>query len=158
MARSGSFEIQSPAAQESSVLPIFDEVRPGRPPLPFFVTEIQKRLSMFDGGMTRPPTNFVNSGSDASQEYMKHNFTRCSRKAKQSSTQTGRNEPKAEWFASPPLKPPFWPLPSRLADAPSVAILDPVPTVQERGLARHGQFNTGNNFKRICVCRGEGGQ
>jgi hypothetical protein len=30
--------------------------------------------------------------------------------------------------------------------------------VQERGLARHGQFNTRNNFKRICVCRREGGQ
>ena len=39
-----------------------------------------------------------------------------------------------------------------------MAILDPVPTVQERGLASNGQFNTRNNFKRICVCRGDPGE
>ena len=56
-------------------------------------------------------------------------------------------------LSSQPLLPP-----SHVADAPSAAILDPVLTVPERGFARHGQFNTRNNFKRICVCCGEGGQ
>jgi hypothetical protein len=56
-------------------------------------------------------------------------------------------------LSSQPLLPP-----SHVADAPFVAILDPVLTVQERGFARHGQFNNRNNLKRICVCRGEGRQ
>jgi hypothetical protein len=47
------------------------------------------------------------------------------------------------------FKPAFRFLPSHLADAPSVLILDPDPVLalQERGFARHGQFDTGNNFK-----------
>ena len=55
-------------------------------------------------------------------------------------------------LSSQPLLPP-----SHVADAPFVAILDPVLTVPERGFARHGQFNTRNNFKRIRICCGEGG-
>jgi hypothetical protein len=48
-------------------------------------------------------------------------------------------------------------LPSHVADASS-AILDPVLRVQERGVTKHDRFNTRNNFKRICVCGGEGGR
>src|ERR1700730_13053327 len=49
-----SLKMESRATQEPSVFPIFDKVRAGRRPLPFFVTKIQERVSMFDGSMTRP--------------------------------------------------------------------------------------------------------
>ena len=41
----------------------------------------------------------------------------------------------------------------RLSFLSSILVL----RVQER-VTRHGRFNTRNNFKRICVCGGEGGR
>ena len=53
-------------------------------------------------------------------------------------------------LSSQPLLPP-----SHVADAPSVAILDPVLTVPERGFARHGQFNVRINITIEILSEGD---